>query len=263
MEVEEERDTDEAMETDSSPESESCHFSAWLRVAPDESKKQVSVLMLTPQWRFDEYGMATITRSLVQNLRMIDPDGTFIKITCAVLEEDGKIREDQLRNAKKLGVELIGYKIPKGRKRAVALHWLDEDVAKYYLHVVSQVNYDFIIGHAPYLTNGCLNMRKGYSDMNTEQTPKVILMVHALPQNENGELDVELLSYLFEADMVVSMEKSTHEKLSTRFMSVDQEKTPDFKMYFPVFPSDFFQIHRQERTENGKILMMTKERKSL
>ena len=92
MDEEEELDMDEEdMDTDSSLELGSSRISFRIRVTPDPSKKQVSVLILTPQWRFDDYGMATITRSLVQNLRMIDPEGTFIKITCAVLEEDGTI----------------------------------------------------------------------------------------------------------------------------------------------------------------------------
>ena len=113
--MEEELATDEEeMDTDSSVELGTSRISFQIRVTPDPSKKQVSVLMLAIWWRFDDYGMATITRSLVQNLRMIDPDGTFIKITCAVLEEDGKISEDNSGDAEALRVNLKGYVIPRG-----------------------------------------------------------------------------------------------------------------------------------------------------
>ena len=248
------------METDSSPEAdESSHFSVSLRVIPDTTKKQVSVLMLTPQWRFDEYGMATITRSLVKNLRMIDPKGSFIEITCAVLEDNEEIKRDQLHDAQELAVNLVGYVMPRGRKKDVDLQWLNEDVMKYYNHVLSETKYDFIIGHAPLLRDGCLNIRDFYS----EQTPKVVLIVQGFEKYENGEIDAEQVNNLNEADVVLSMEKSIHEKLSIRSGSLD--KPPDFKMYFPDFATDFFQTHRQEKRESGqrKILMMTNETKNL
>ena len=61
------------------------------------SSDDISALTLTPRWQFDTYGMSTVTRSLVNNLRLVDPDGEMIKLTCAVLEEEGKIAKDQLK----------------------------------------------------------------------------------------------------------------------------------------------------------------------
>ena len=50
----------------------------------------------------------------------------------------------------KYGVELRGAK------------WLDEDRLRHYPDVVQDKNYDFIIGHAPYMANGCINLTKLY-----------------------------------------------------------------------------------------------------
>ena len=64
---------------------------------PDSSRKVISVLLLATRWTFDTYGLSTVNKSIVNNLRLIDPDAKTIKITCAVLEEEGKISEDQCK----------------------------------------------------------------------------------------------------------------------------------------------------------------------
>ena len=268
MEVEEDprRRMKRSMDTDSSLESGTSRISFRIRVAPDESKKQVSVLMLTPQWRFDDYGMAIITRSMVQNLRMIDPEGTFIKITCAVLENDENISRGQQEDSSKLKVQLVGYSRPRGDRGERELHWLDRSVATYYPDIAcaGNVSYDFIIGHAPYLINGCLNLKDIFVKRGLDCT--AILVVHKLPRNQLGEIDGEQLRELSDSDVMLSMETSTQEELLRRIVPQEQERTPEFKMYFPVFPVELFQVQRQKNTESGaprKILMMTKERKGL
>ena len=262
MDVEEEHSgTDEEdMDTDSSLESGTCRISFRIRVAPDDSKKQVSVLMLTPQWRFDEYGMATITRSLIQNLRMIDPDGRFIKITCAVLEENRKISRNQT-DVEQLKVQLVGYSRPRGDRREPELHWLDSDLTKYYAGIT---NHDFIIGHVPYLTYGCLTLKDTFVERG--QACTAILVVHELLRNESGEIDEDQLRELADSGVLLSMEASIQEELMRTVVSQDQENTPEFKMYFPVFPVKPFKFEHQKKTESGgprKMLLMTKERKDL
>ena len=54
-----------------------------------EEEKIISVLLLTTKWQFDTYGLSTVNKSLVNNLRVVDPEGKKIKITCAVVEEEG------------------------------------------------------------------------------------------------------------------------------------------------------------------------------
>ena len=123
---------------------------------PDVSRKTISVLLLTSKWQFDTYGLSTVNKSLVNNLRVVDPEGKKIKITCAVVEEEGKIKETDLIDATKYGVELKGAKRPQCKKRGKKpkLQWLDENPGTYYHHLVQDQSYDFIIGHAPYLGNG-------------------------------------------------------------------------------------------------------------
>ena len=66
---------------------------------------------------FDECGMATVTRDLVLNLRKIDPEGEFIEIYCAVLEEDGKIPIE--RSVEELKVKLKGYIHPREKEECL------------------------------------------------------------------------------------------------------------------------------------------------
>ena len=57
---------------------------------PHLGKKTISVLLLATKWQFDTYGLSTINKSLVNNLRLVDPEDETIKITCAIIEEEGK-----------------------------------------------------------------------------------------------------------------------------------------------------------------------------
>ena len=78
----------------------------------DGSKETISVLLLASRWQFDTYGLSTVNKSLVNNLRLVDPEGKTIKITCAVVEEEGKISNVDVKDAAKCGVVLKGAKQP-------------------------------------------------------------------------------------------------------------------------------------------------------
>ena len=158
----------------------------------DDSRRVISVLLLGTSWQFDTYGLSTINKSLVNNLRLVDPEGKSIKITCTVLQDDGKIQDEDLKDAEKYGVKLKGAKRPKGSKRGKKprLQWLDKSPGTYYRHLQDD-SYDFIIGHAPYVANGCLNLKELYKVK--KESPKIILMFHALPKDENGDIDDEML----------------------------------------------------------------------
>ena len=47
----------------------------------------------------------------------MDPEGKKIKIACAVVEEEGKIKDDQKVDAAKYKVKLEGAKQPRGLKK--------------------------------------------------------------------------------------------------------------------------------------------------
>ena len=173
---------------------------------PDEpySRDPIKVLILATKWQHDSYGISTINKSLINNLRFVDPDATKIQITCAVLEEDGKIPDADLKEAKERGVYLKGAKQPRGSKKNPNRKWLNESIIKYYGHVPYETKFDFIIGHAPYLANGCLNVMDWYHER--QHHPKVMLIIHGLPRTDEGQVDEELLlDWLTEADVVFSI----------------------------------------------------------
>ena len=91
----------------------------------DPDEKVVSALLLA---QFDTYGLSTINKSLVNNLRLVDPEAKTIKITCALVEEEEKIKDEDVTDAKNCGVVLKGAKCPMRRKKQSKpdLQWLDE-----------------------------------------------------------------------------------------------------------------------------------------
>ena len=215
----------------------------------DDSRRTISVLFLATRWQFDTYGLSTINKSLVNNLRLVDPEGKTIKITCAVVEEEGKIKDEDLTDAEKYGVELKGAKRPRGSKRGTKpkLQWLDRSPGTYYRHLQDD-SYDFVIGHAPYLANGCFNLREMYNVKN--ESPKTILMFHGFPKDENGDVDYDILfDWLNESDIVFSVGKTIEDELMASIGALDPKKKPIHKMYIPSYPLELF-IVKQEKVDS-------------
>ena len=235
---------------------------------PSDSRRIISMLLLASKWQFDTYGLSTVNKSLVNNLRLVDPEGKIIKITCAVVADEETIKEGDLTDAKKYGVKLKGAKRPKTKKRnkKPKLEWLDESPSTYYLHLLQDQNYDFIIGHAPHLANGCLNIKGFYRNKN--KSPKIILMFHALPKDEQGDVDDEmLLDWLTEANIIFSLGKPVEDELLPHIAALDPEEEPIYQMYLPSFPLEMFAVKRDyvegkvRGTQN--VCMMSGEMKDL
>ena len=233
----------------------------------EDIDSDISVLLLATKWQFDTFGLSTVNKSLINNLRVVDPEGKKIKITCVVVEEDGKIESYEKDDAEKYKVQLRGSKRPRGPRKKPNIEWLENNTATYYLDFVRENSFDFIIGHVPYLVNGALNLRDIYAA--TENKPKVILMIHDLPRTSDGDNDEEsLLEWLSEADFVFSVGNEVKAEVLSSIVSLPPEQQPIHKLYIPAFPLDFFNVCRSkvegsklQRTQN--ITMMTGERKDL
>ena len=232
---------------------------------PDE--RVISVLLLAITWQFDTYGLSTINKSLINNLRLVDPEGKTIKITCAVVEEEEKIKDVDVNDAENSGVVLKGAKKPmsRNRKSKPELSWLDEYAGAYYRNLEDK-NFDFIIGHAPYLANGCFNLKD--QNRGGETPPKIMLVFHDLPKDENGDIDNEMVSeWLNKCDVVISIGKAVESELVPYIADVDEESRPISKMYIPSYPLELFHVVREEKgkevvgTQN--ITMMSAEFKDL
>ena len=227
----------------------------------------LSVLLLATKWHFDTLGISTINRSLVNNLRLIDPVAKKIKIACAVVEEEGKTKQEDIKDAEKHGVQLRGAKQPSGGKKKPSIKWLDRSAAKYYHHLFKEDTYDFIIGHIPYLANGCFNL-KSICQIH-RKSPKVLLVIHLLLKTTEGDVNEEqLLDWLKGADVVLSLGKVLHSEITPYITSLKPGEKPVHKMYIPTFPLELFNIQREivrgnklEATQN--ISLMTGEVKDL
>ena len=228
----------------------------------DLGEKTISVLLLATKWQFDTYGLSTINKSLVNDLRLVDPEHKMIKITCAVVEE-GKINYADRRDAAKCGVFLKGAKRPMSNNKHSKpdLSWLDEHAVAYYHHLMQDHHYDFIIGHAPYLANGCFNLKDLYKKRYI--APKIILIFHGLPKKENGDIDDEMLEeWLTEADS-----NSVESELVPYIKGLDEENRPIHELYIPSYPVELFHVAQEPKgtmiqgTQN--ITMMSGEIKDL
>ena len=233
---------------------------------PDDSV--ISVLFLAIRWQLDTYGLSTINKSLINNLRLLDPEGKTIKITCAVVEEEGKISCVDVRDVEKYGIVLKGAKRPMSKKKGKKpkIKWLDEHTGSYYHHLIQDQNYDFIIGHAPYLSNGCFNLKNLYK--NKSHSPTTILIFYALPKDENGDIDDEMVSnWVNEADVVFSVGKAVESELVPYVVGIDEENRPIHKIYIPSYPLELFHVVREQKGKDvvgtQNITMMSREIKDL
>ena len=228
----------------------------------DVPAETLSFLFLSTRWQFDTYGLSTVNKCLVNNLRLVDPDENMIKVTCTVLEESGKISDSESKDAEKYKVKLGGARQPRGKKGKPDMAWLEQQSVTYYRHLVMENKFDFLVGHIPYLVDGCLNLRDLSRDFHQGHSPKVILFAHALPLRDDGDVDEEMLTeWLQEADLIFSVGDGIFTLIDCHIESNDLDI--EHRLYLPGFPLDFFEIERNPRkctlTGEQSILVMTSD----
>ena len=205
---------------------------------PNVPTKSISVLLLATRWTFDTFGLSTVNKSLVNNLREVDPDGQTIKITCAVLEENDKINKEEIEDAAKYRVELRGAKQLRGKK-APCIEWMEESTAAYYRHLVQENKFDYIVGHVPYLVDACFHLK----DLSKERgvSSQVVIMVHVPPRTEDGDVNYHLLyDWLGEADVVFPIGQAAYEEITSCVEASSHGPPPVNKMYIAAYPKDLF-----------------------
>ena len=135
------------------------------------------------------------------------------------------------------------------------------------MDLLGKDNYDFIIGHVPYLANGALNIKDLY--LKRGHKPKIIFMIHDIPRtNSRDEDEDSLLEWLAEADFVFSIGKAVESEIISFIKSLTPEKRPIHKLYIPGFPLELFNVHRDTVHGNKvcgtqNITMMMGEQKDL
>ena len=210
-----------------------------------EAKEDViSILILTLRWQEETYGIAAVTRSMINDLWLTDPEAQKIRITCAILEEDGNISSDLLNDALRHNVQLRGYKRPRFNKKEPKAKWLDSLSSTYYRHLVLETGFDFIIGHVPYIVNGTFNLQDICHEHG--QYPKVILPVHFSPRTSNGDIDSEsLINWFTAADLVLSVGHGVEAEISS-FVREAKRSNPSLihHVYLPCYPLELLKVER-------------------
>ena len=142
---------------------------------------------------------------------------------------------------------------------------MNQTVNSYYSQVSNRRKYDFIIGHVPYLVDGCFTMKDNY--VASGHKPKVLLVVHSLPRSED-QVDSDMLDgWLQEADVVFSVGKAVHSELQPYVDGLDGNQKPVHKLYIPGYPVEFFGVTRETRGNRVQgtqyVSMMTEDQKNL
>ena len=207
--------------------------------------------------------MASLTRCLINDLRFTDPEGVKINLTCALLEEESKISEDDIDEARKYHVQLRGAKRPNGdnKNKDSNIKWLNKYSVAYYSYLLQENKYNFLIGHMPYLANGICNLKEFCRA--SGQIPKTVLFVHALPKTPKDEVDKNTLNnWLKAADIIFLVGHAVKAEIELYLESSDPRV---HGIYIPNVPTDLFTIEQRHRKFEGKqvITLMTNERKNL
>ena len=205
---------------------------------------EISILILTLRWQEETYGIAAVTRSMINDLWLTDPEAQKIHITCAILEEDGHISSDHLNDARLHNVQLRGFKRPRFNNKEPKAKWLDSLSSTYYRHLVLETDFDFIIGHVPHIVNGAFHLQDICHERG--QCSKVILPAHFLPRTSNGDIDRESLTNWFTAaDLVLSVGHGVEAEISS-FVREAKRNNPSLihHVYLPCYPPELLKVER-------------------
>ncbi len=229
---------------------------------------KLSVVFMSPHWQCDGYGIATVTRSLINDLWNTDPEGQGLKLTCMVVEEDVKISQKDREDAEKYNVTLLGAKLPfRGRKKAEPnLDWLNQYTGAYYRYIPQSQNIDIVIGHIPYLADSPLIIKELCQEHGS--APQIGLVIHSFPQTEDGDIDESLLiEWLKAADFVLSVGHGIQLEVSEYLKEIEESSRPQHDIYIPGCDLDLFRINRSPREEpikgTQRVTVITGEKKNM
>ncbi len=209
---------------------------------------KLSVVFMSPHWQCDGYGIATVTRSLINDLWNTDPEGLGLKLACMVIDEDTKISQKDREDAEKYNVKMVGAKLPYGVRGTVIadISWLNIYARAHYSDFLDNQNIDVVIGHIPYLADGPRNIKDMCSRQGT--IPQIGLVIHSFPQTEGGDIDdTLLLEWMKGADFVLSVGEGVHAEVETYLTDLEEESRPLHEMYIPGCSLELFKIARKSR----------------
>ncbi len=229
---------------------------------------KLSIVFMSPKWQNDGYGIATINRSLINDLYGTDPEGQRLRLACMTAEQDSNITEKDRDDAEKYNVTLVGAKLPKGvrRKEVVPdLEWLN--IHPFHWHITEIENIDVVIGHVPYIADGPENVKELCRNQQ-HNIPQVGLIIHSLPQDDDGDIDDKLLTeWLKGADFVFSVGKGIQMEIEGYLSCFEETSKVKHELYLPGCDVELLKIDTKLRQEPAKgpqmVTMITGEKKQL
>ncbi len=195
---------------------------------------------------------------MVDNIRVIDPNATAIKLKCAVFEEESlgdKIKKDT-SDAAKSKVMLIFPSNPRQREKLPSIEVMAENCSQYFPRSILQIeDYSYIVGHVPVLSNTPFDLLRQCSPAHT--CPKVILVLHSVPDDESLKEFLEMSHAVLSLGPFIF--KEVYKFIKNRYTS---HHKPIHQLYLPGCPLELFEVKR-EAEEGGvtDILNMTSDTK--
>ncbi len=203
---------------------------------------QTSILFLAPTWKYDGYGIAAINRSIINDLWIADPRATKIKMMCILLEqEEGKITEQEHEDARRYNVTLHGAKLAYGDKELPGILEVDKHCSTFFGHIpLLRHRVTHIVGHMPYVFKAAFSMQDIFRVAG--QSPKVLLVMHALPRKDTIVDISGLVASLNRSDIVVSVGYPMYREISQHINTLQEGSKPRHKMYIPGGPVELLGI---------------------
>ncbi len=198
----------------------------------------ISILFLAPSWKYDGYGIASINRSIINDLWMADQKGAKIKMTCALLqEEDDSITDEDREDARRHNVDLIGVTLPRGKEELPPLSDVDDYCSAFFSRKLQGYAPTYIVGHMPYMFNAAFSIQDMFN------FAEVVLVMHALPRKNSTVHVTSLNKALKDAYIVVSVGHPIYRETSKHLGAI-QERRPKHKVYLPGGPVELLSIER-------------------
>ena len=146
-------------------------------------------------------------------------------------------------------VNLRGMVCPKGEEiKLPEIRRINELSAAYYHHLFDEDSYHFIVGHAPMMAHGAVNLKNVCKG---NKAPKVVLVIHGLPKTEEGFLNSKLLlSWIKNTDIVFSIGEVDKNVLKRYTYGMQYET------YIPIYKFDSAEITSAEEGKRHQITIL-------
>ena len=209
--------------------------------------KPISPLYLGVDWNYDHHGIAAVNRMIIEDVNDLCQE---IRMYYALLQEERSIQAVDRKDAEKFNVSLVGAEQPIGKKSPLDFDAMNIYAGSFYQHLDSQCkDVTHIIGHVPRLSYAPVNFKKTLFRKSEGDEPKIVLVIHDLPKDSDGNIVEDDAEELFSsANLLLSLGKQMY--LAVEKILRTMNGKPTHMCYMPSPPVELLQIPIPESVNN-------------